>query len=719
MGTPYKVAAAAYADEDPNFWRPIPLPPGKKSPVPDAVTGWSNPQPSREQVEEWVTSGRFTVDPKNGVKLRAGNIALRLGHGLIGVDVDAYDDKPGAETFKVLQERLGDLPPTWRSSSRDDGISGIYLFRCRPGRRRGSPAPEDGGGIEFVQYGHRYVICAPSLHPSGRQYVWFSPDGEALEDEAPDPEELPWLPEAWDRYLMRDDPVVGEDAPELPDAEVAGWIAEDSAEPCAQMARLITKTAGELALRGSSGAHDITRDGLWQAIRDSAQGHRGLETAVAIFRKQFLAEVTGGSGKARRESTGQAETEFTRLLNPAVSKTIHELGARVEEDWCELLGSSNEPSGDDDDSGSAVLRLVQDMENRHQAKKLFDSKRYKELLSLSKRSRRMTGAEFLTELGEGLPTIWGEDQKVLWITGEALLIVGGDGVGKTTTLQQLILARLGLGDELWDLPVVPLEGRGLYLAMDRPAQAARSLGRMVREEDRPTLAERLEVWNGPLPVDIMGSPSAMADWIRAEFGEGISDVYVDSYKDLAASLSDDATGSGLNMAMQEVLARGMNWVGLHHQRKANGQNKTPNELSDVYGSRWITAGVGSVVFLDGQAGSEEVEVKHLKQPLAKVGPLMVSHSHSLGRSETVTPKMTADTALRAGPREGMTVKQVVKRIYGGARVESEAVEGKIRRQLDAMVKAERAVKIPGKKGGPSGSTAAVYQYVREPGEADG
>ncbi|TNH23966.1 bifunctional DNA primase/polymerase [Micromonospora orduensis] len=718
MSTPYKVAAGDYAEADPNFWRPIPLPPSKKAPVPDGVTGWSNPQPSREQVEAWVGSGRFTVDQERGVTLPVGNIALRLGPGLIGVDVDAYDDKPGAETFQRLQDRLGALPPTWRSSSRIDGTSGIYLFRCQPARRRGKPAADDGGGIEFVQYGHRYAICAPSLHPSGERYRWFGPDGIEVADEIPEPEELPWLPEEWDRYLLRDDPISGEGAPELPEAEVAAWVAEDSAEPCRQMASVIVKTAGELSLRGADGAHDLTRDGLWQAVRDSAKGHRGLHAAVGIFRKQFLAEVSGVDGKARRESLAKAHAEFNRMLGAAVAKTVHEFGARDEEDWCDLLGST-EVGGGDDAGTSAVLRLAEDMEHRYQAKKLFDARRYKELLSLSKRSRRMSGAEFLAELGEGLPAIWGEGQKVLWITGEALLIAGGDGVGKTTTLQQLLLARIGLGEALWDLPVVPAEGRALYLAMDRPAQAARSLGRMVGEEHRDLLAERLEVWNGPVPVDILSSPAALADWIRAEFGSDIADVYVDSYKDLATSLSDDATGSGLNLAMQEVLARGMNWVGLHHQRKSNGQNKTPNELADVFGSRWLTAGAGSVIFLDGLPGAEEVEVKHLKQPLGKVGPLMISHSHSVGRSETISPKVTALMALQAGPVEGMTVRQVVKAIYGGARVESDQVEAKVRRQLEAMVKAERAVKIPGKKGGTSGSTAAVYQYVREPGEVAG
>ncbi len=61
-----------------------------------------------------------------------------------------------------------------------------------------------------------------------------------------------------------------------------------------------------------------------------------------------------------------------------------------------------------------------------------------------------------------------------WVEGEALLIVGPSGVGKTTLTGQLVRARMGLGDGLvLGMPVSPGR-RVLYLAMDRPAQIARA-----------------------------------------------------------------------------------------------------------------------------------------------------------------------------------------------------------------------------------------------------
>ena len=39
-------------------------------------------------------------------------------------------------------------------------------------------------------------MVAPSLHPEGRQYRWWDPDGAAV-DRPPEPADLPALPEAW------------------------------------------------------------------------------------------------------------------------------------------------------------------------------------------------------------------------------------------------------------------------------------------------------------------------------------------------------------------------------------------------------------------------------------------------------------------------------------------------------------------------------------------
>ena len=243
------------------------------------------------------------------------------------------------------------------------------------------------------------------------------------------------------------------------------------------------------------------------------------------------------------------------------------------------------------------------------------------------------GGSFVLDLPEHLPVIWGTEAAPLAIEGEGLMIAGIQGVGKTSVAQQLVLGLVGQRDEVLGLPVVPAAGKVLYLAMDRPLQIARSWARMVSEQDRELLNERVIVWRGPLPFTLTEKPKALATWARDQIGAAC--IVVDSYKDIAPDLSSEATGARINEAMQECLAEGIGWIGLHHNRKASADNPAPKSLADVYGSNWLTAGVGSVLYLYGEPGSELVEAIHLKQPAESLGTFGVRHDHEAGLSERV------------------------------------------------------------------------------------
>jgi hypothetical protein len=220
---------------------------------------------------------------------------------------------------------------------------------------------------------------------------------------------------------------------------------------------------------------------------------------------------------------------------------------------------------------------------------------------------------------------------------------------------------LGLFDSLLKLPVKPTEGRILYLAMDRPQQARRAGARLFSSADQGTLRERLAVWQGPLPVDVLKAPGALADWIVQQFGSEVSEVHADSLKDMASKLSDDSVGSGLNSAIQEVIARGINWVSLHHQRKASGDNKKPNALADIYGSRWLTAGHGSVMMLSrptDTADNDVVEVRQLKEPMEKISPFLARHDRTTGRTQFVMD-LKSTTAQAANDRRARIAAYVL------------------------------------------------------------
>jgi replicative DNA helicase len=245
----------------------------------------------------------------------------------------------------------------------------------------------------------------------------------------------------------------------------------------------------------------------------------------------------------------------------------------------------------------------------------------------------LTGAQFILDGGGKPVPLWGRGSQVLLAEDESLVIAGVQGTGKTTLAQQLCLGWIGVSgfEELLGFPVEQGE-RVLYLAMDRPRQAARSFARMVSEADRALLEDRLIVWKGPPEADLAADPEVLLS-LCLEAGADL--VVIDSLKDAAIGLSDDAVGAGWNRARQLVCAAGIQIIELHHLRKAPSTSKpgAPVGLDDLYGSTWITSGAGSVVLLSGKPGDQIVDFRHLKQPMAEVGPFTVLHNDKTGRSE--------------------------------------------------------------------------------------
>jgi replicative DNA helicase len=246
--------------------------------------------------------------------------------------------------------------------------------------------------------------------------------------------------------------------------------------------------------------------------------------------------------------------------------------------------------------------------------------------------------------------IWGEGSQILAAEGEGTMIYGPQGRGKSTLAQQFVNARHGFGpSELLGLPVKQDDRPTLYLAMDRPRQVQRSWRRMVdRDRDWEALNHKVVVWLGPLPFKLTWDEAGMLPaWAQDEFGAGL--IVVDSYKDLAPKLSDDETGNLVNRVMQKTLAAGIDWLGLHHPRKAQAQNKKPDSLDDVYGSTWLTSGLGSVIGLwSKEAGDEMVEFSHIKQPAESVSLGVVRHDHAAGRTAVIDIKMPRGTDAKAG-----------------------------------------------------------------------
>lgn len=302
MTGPYAYAAWAYRRAG---WAGVlPLPPGAKWPPPGGYTGWAGVEPSGPDVQAWI-------DGPEG----AGNVALRLPAGVYGLDVDNYGGKHGAAALALLEDACGPLPPTWVVSSRDDGVSGIRLYRAYlPIGRRWRDQPAGGGaGIEAIHLGHRYAVVWPSVHPeTGRKYVWTDPGGVTLDGPVPELATLPELPAAHVEALSEPGEVrVGEMAGHAETIQaVMRWREGD---PCPRVSDAAARAMRGLvgALHGAS-LHPVSTAGAFELCCLGWEGHVGVRRALA---EHYALHV-----EVRRARGEDGEAEWWREVRGAIGK---------------------------------------------------------------------------------------------------------------------------------------------------------------------------------------------------------------------------------------------------------------------------------------------------------------------------------------------------------------------------------------------------------------
>ncbi|WP_258009898.1 bifunctional DNA primase/polymerase [Mycobacterium avium] len=122
-------------------------------------------------------------------------IGQRLPAGVLGIDVDAYDDKNGKQTLADWEARFGPLPDTYTVTARTDGVSGIRLYQVPVGFY---PKEAPNGGVEFLDHHHRYMAVPPSWHHTGNRYALYLPSGKRSKSGVLPPlDRIPLLPTSY------------------------------------------------------------------------------------------------------------------------------------------------------------------------------------------------------------------------------------------------------------------------------------------------------------------------------------------------------------------------------------------------------------------------------------------------------------------------------------------------------------------------------------------
>lgn len=291
-------AYQAYLDAG---WHPVPVRPDGKALCARNTTGYDGVDLTAEQLEVWAA------------KPTPFNIAVRMPIGVIGIDVDDYQTAPGQikvghTTLRELADRLGELPPTFMSTRRGFGNSGIFFFRVPEGTKIKGTVGLD---IDAVQRHHRYAAVWPS-YKGGDQYNWYSPDGTVL-DGPPNVSALPELPQAWIDHLVDNSPM----RRRINDTAAADWV---EARPATMCLKMQTLTARHMAAFEHNPLHDAATRGVFAVINAAAEGHGGVEDALEQLRQTAL-RISDERGRDE-----DPEAEFQSLVEGAIAKTHVQAG---------------------------------------------------------------------------------------------------------------------------------------------------------------------------------------------------------------------------------------------------------------------------------------------------------------------------------------------------------------------------------------------------------
>jgi adenylate kinase len=585
------------------------------------------------------------------------NIGIALGiNRIFAVDVDGPAGRTALDELELIYDKL---PATYTvKTGRIEGHGRHLLYR--------QPADREvrncklGPKLEIRGAGG-YVVAPPSIHESGRAYL-----AEGSWAQIVDPP--PWLVELAVRSVTK--PADGPGGvPTLVRPGPAPGTPQDRSQ--ARLAGL----AGRVAITVDN-RNDTLNWAAYQAGRMIGAG--ALDEAEARAQLTLAAERSGLGQDPHQRG------EIPKTIDSGIA------AGRQDPDHDTAAPPQRPPS-----PGVAPVTLP-------------DPAAPPSPLVAAALTKIRPGGTFILDAPRDIEPVWGHHAEVAWAAGEPCILTGPTGVGKTTVAHQLVerLVRI-TGTPVLGLPVRQAK-KVLYLACDRPRQIQRAFARRYDEEHRELLDAHLAVHDGYLPAMVDQSPTLLAELVVAVEADV---VIVDSLKDVATELEKGPNAIAINQSLQLACQAGADVLVLHHQRKAQADNKRPKAIDDLYGNTLIPSGAGSVLLLWGAPGDLAVELHHLKRPAEEIGPLRLVHDHTLGVT-TVDEEGRIDLLDLAVRLRGVTVARAAETLFATDKPNRNEVE-KARYQLGRLVTAGLLTRADEATPG-GGKPTTVYRPVAPP-----
>ena len=314
------------------------MPTDAKFPPPKGYTGIHAGYPSKNELlkwegEQWANTSHVVWGYKYNYK--CPNIAIRCAGvddewELLVIDVDHYGDKTGGDTWNELCQKFN-IPDTWVSTSRDDGISGKRFFLIP----RGHKLRDDLKDIDTIYKRHRYAMVWPSWNPdSEKREHWFPPgvplteDGRAQWDgELPNAKtDFPKLAldHPFFQHLLRKNQKDSEEIDyEEETQSLYDWMNEHTpkGKPCAWMRSSIEKHKEKIDEDPTS--HNKAVNFHWNLIANATEAHPGWHEAINEIEQYWLQNVLKREKRMINQATGElfrSRVNAIRKLKKAVER---------------------------------------------------------------------------------------------------------------------------------------------------------------------------------------------------------------------------------------------------------------------------------------------------------------------------------------------------------------------------------------------------------------